>query len=179
MTTTPVPLSEQGKAAYQAGNFQAAADHFLEAEEIYKNNGDFLQAAEMANNRSVALLQAGNALSALEASKDTHLVFAEAKDTLREGFALGNQAAALKELGQKKESLRLYKLSAEKLTLAGDKENLVIVQKTIAALELESGHKIDAMSSMLDALRNKEKLTLREKILRKLYSIAAGFMPKP
>jgi tetratricopeptide (TPR) repeat protein len=179
MVSTPLQFNEQGKQAYQAGNFQAAADHFLEAEKSYKIDGDLLQAAEMANNRSVALLQAGNAAAALEASKDTNLVFAEAKDTLREGFALGNQAAALRELGQKKESLRLYKLSAEKLSDAGDKENLVIVQKTISALELESGHKIDAMSSMLDALRAKEKLTLREKILRKLYSIAAGFMPKP
>jgi tetratricopeptide (TPR) repeat protein len=179
MALTPIQFSEQGKEAYQAGNFQAAADNFLKAEEFYRNSGDLLQAAELANNRSVALLQAGNALSAFEASKDTHLVFAQAKDTLREGFALGNQAAALKELGQKKESLRLYKLSAEKLALTGDKENLVIVQKTISALELESGHKIDAMSSMLDALRAKEKLNLREKILRKLFSIVAGFMPKP
>lgn len=179
MALTPLQLSDQGKEAYQAGNFQAAADNFLKAETIYKDSGDKLQAAEMANNRSVALLQAGKPEAAYDASKDTNLVFAEANDTLREGFAIGNQAAALNEMGQKKESLRLYRISAEKLYKAGDKENLVIVQKTISAMELESGHKIDAMSSMLDALRNKEKLTLREKILRKLYSIVARFMPKP
>jgi tetratricopeptide (TPR) repeat protein len=179
MMHTPTNSNDKGKEAYQAGDFLAAADYFLEAETIYRNEDNMLQAAEMANNRSVALLQAGKAESALEACKNTHQVFAAAGDSLREGFALGNQAAALKEMGQKEASLRLYRQSAEKLTMAGDKDNLVIVQKTIAALELESGHKINAMSSMLDALRTKEKLTFREKVLRKLYSIVAGFMPKP
>lgn len=178
MVNSPEQLNEQGKQAYQNSDFASAASYFLEAENAYKNNGDSLQAAEMANNRSVALLQAGDAAAAMEASKDTHLVFAQADDKLREGYSLGNQAAALKELGQKSESLKFYKLSAEKLALAGDKDNLVVVQKTISALEFENGNKINAIGAMLDALRAKEKLTLREKVLRKLFSIVARFMPQ-
>jgi len=177
MEDSPEKLHDLAKVAYLAGNFDSAADLFLASEMAYKNSDDLLMAAEMTNNRSVALLQAGHAEAALEASLDTHLIFAEAGDTLREGYALGNQAAALKELGQKNKSLKFYKLSAEKLASTGDKENLALVQKTIAALEIESGNTINAMGAMLDSLRSKEKLTMREKIMRKLFSTVSRLMP--
>ena len=178
MDNSPESMAVQAKQAYQAGKFSSASELFLQAEDAYKNTGDELLASEMANNRSVALLQAGDAPGALAACMDTHQVFANTGDSLREGFALGNQAAALKEMGQKKESLRLYRLAADRLHQAGDKENLAIVHKTIAALEMENGDNLGAMSAMLDALRAKQKLTLREKIMRKLFSLASRLMPK-
>lgn len=178
MENTPENLATLAKQAYQAGRFSSAGDLFFQAEEAYNQNGDVLLASEMANNRSVALLQAGDAAGALSACQDTYKVFAAAGDILREGFSLGNQAAALKELGQKKESLRLYRLSAERLQQAGEKENLAIVHKTIAALEMEEGDNLGAMSAMFDALRAKEKLTLRERILRSLFALASRIMPK-
>jgi tetratricopeptide (TPR) repeat protein len=171
-------LVEAGKQAFQKGNFSEAAGYFLEAEKEFNQQKDSLMAAEMANNRSVALLQAGDPDGAYTASRDTHLIFHKAGDFNREGLSLGNQAAALRELGRKKESLNLYNLSAKKLLDANDKENLAIVQKCISALELENGRHIHAVSAMLDALKLKEKLTFREKFLRKLFAIAARFMPK-
>ncbi|MEI8131704.1 MAG: hypothetical protein WCG34_04675 [Leptolinea sp.] len=177
MEDAPEKLNAQAKAAYLASNFDSATSLYLEAEQAYKNSNDLLMATEMANNRSVALLQVGKAEAALQASEDTHLIFAEAGDNLREGYALGNQAAAFKELGQKNISLKLYKLSAEKLAFAGDKENLAVVQKTIATLEMEGGNPIKAMGAMLEALRSKEKLTMREKIMCKLFSTVSRLMP--
>jgi tetratricopeptide (TPR) repeat protein len=177
MDYSPGQLKELGTQAYQKGEFASAANYFHQAELAYQTQGEPLQAAEMANNCSVAYLQAGNARAALEAAQDTSVVFAQAGDHLREGFALGNQAAALKELGKKNESLQLYRLSAEKLTQAGDKENLIAVNKNIAALEFEKGNQLNSMSAMLDAIRGKEKLTLREKIMRKLFSIVARLLP--
>jgi tetratricopeptide (TPR) repeat protein len=178
MDKSPESLAGLAKKSYQAGKFTTASDLFLQAQKDYQAAGDKLMAAEMGNNRSVALLQAGDAQSSFDACKGTHTVFAKAGDTLREGFALGNQAAALKELGQKKESLKLYRLSAARLEKAGDKENLAIVHKTIASLEMEEGDKFGAMSAMLDALRAKEKLTLREKFMRKLFALASRLLPK-
>ncbi len=178
MENSPDNIVAQARQAYQAGRFSSASDLFLQAEELYEQVGNELLSAEMANNRSVALLQAGDARGALSASRDTHLVFSAAGDTLREGFALGNQAAALKELGKKAESLKLYRLSAERLQQAGEKENLAIVHKTIAALEMEDGDNLSAISSMLDALRAKEKLTWREKLMRKLFALASRIMPR-
>jgi tetratricopeptide (TPR) repeat protein len=170
--------ADHAKLAYEAGNYAAAADMFLKVEESYKAADDPLMAAEMANNRSVALLQAGDAQAALDACANTHTIFSAAGDSLREGLALGNQAAALKELGQKQESLKFFRLSAARLEKAGDKENLAVVHKTISAIEMESGDNLGAMSAMLDALRAKEKLSLRERFLRWLFSLASRLMPK-
>jgi tetratricopeptide (TPR) repeat protein len=178
MGETVDELPEQGKLAYQAGHYQAAADLFFKAEQAYKLAEKLPQAAEMANNRSVALLQAGDARSALAACQGTDTVFASAGDIQREGLALGNQAAALKELGQKKESLKLFRLSAARLEQAGDKENLAVVHKTIASLEMETGDNLGAMSSMLDALQSTEKLTWREKFMRWLFSLVSRLLPK-
>jgi hypothetical protein len=61
---------------------------------------------------------------------------------------------------------------------AGDKENLAVVHKTIAALEMETGDNLGAMSAMLDALRAKEKLTVRERFLRWLFSVASRMLPR-
>jgi tetratricopeptide (TPR) repeat protein len=178
MDNSPESLAELGKLAYEAGKFTAASNFFQQAEEVYKRSNKKLMAAEMANNRSVALLQAGDAQSSLKACKDTHLIFADAGDALREGLALGNQAAALKELGKKKESLELFKQSANRLEKAGDKKNLAVVHKTIASIEMESGDNLGAMSSMLDALRTQEKLTWQQKLMRKLFGLVSKFMPK-
>lgn len=176
--TTIGTSAEFGRLAYEAGNYTAAADMFLKAQETCKLAGDTLQAAEMANNRSVALLQAGDPQAAYDACAGTETVFASSGDTLREGLALGNMAAALKELGRRDDSLRLYKLSADRLKKAGDKENLAIVHKTISAIEMEKGDNIGAMSAMLDALREKEKLTLRERFMRWLFSVASRLLPR-
>jgi tetratricopeptide (TPR) repeat protein len=171
-------LAAQGKRAYQSGNYQNAVALFLKAEQGFKSDGKPLMVAEMANNRSVALLQAGDAKGALAACQDTDKVFASAGDTLREGLALGNQASALKELGQKKESLKIFRLSAARLKKAGDKENLAIVHKTIAALEMGMGDNLGAMSSMLDAMQSTKKLTWREKFMRWLFSLVSRLLPK-
>ncbi len=171
-------IAEKASQAYQAGNYSAAADLFHNAEQSYSLSNKPLLAAEMANNRSVALLQAGNAQAALAACKNTHIVFADAGDIKREGYALGNQAAALKELGQKKESLNMFRLSAARLEQAGDKENLAIVHKTIASLEMERGDNLGAMSAMLDALQSTEKLSWREKFMRWLFSLVSRLLPK-
>jgi hypothetical protein len=54
----PVTLAEQGKQEYEKGKFAAAADLFSKAAQSYENSQDALNAAEMKNNQSVALLQA-------------------------------------------------------------------------------------------------------------------------
>jgi len=176
--TTIATSAEFGRLAYEAGNYSAAADMFQKAEQACKTAGDVLQAAEMANNRSVALLQTGDAQAAYDACAGTEMIFKNAGDTLREGLALGNMAAALKELGRKDESLKLFHLSADRLKKAGDKENLAVVHKTISAIEMEKGDNLGAMSSMLEALQVKDKLTLRERFMRWLFSVASRLMPR-
>ena len=59
MSTELEKLVSQGKKAFDARQFDQAAQAFTEAAEGYQALGDALNAAEMRNNLSVALLQAG------------------------------------------------------------------------------------------------------------------------
>ena len=74
----PVALAEQGKQEYEKGNHASAAGFFMQAAQVYKNSQDDLNAAEMMNNQSVALLQAGKAKEALQATEGTEEIFQKA-----------------------------------------------------------------------------------------------------
>ena len=91
-------LAEQGKKEYETGNYVAAADLFSQAAQAYTSVQDELNAAEMKNNESVALLQAGKAREALQATEGTEEIFQKANDIKRQGIAISNRAAALEGL---------------------------------------------------------------------------------
>src|SRR3990172_10712540 len=97
-TLSPKKLADEGQAAYKKGDFISAGNPFRDAAEGYKLSGDELAAAEMANNLSVSLLQAGQAEKALQATLGTEEVFKRSGDLRRQAMAIGNQAAALEAL---------------------------------------------------------------------------------
>ena len=65
----PVAIAEKGKDEYAKGNHVSAAALFFQAAQAYQSAQDNLNAAEMLNNQSVALLQAGKAKEALAATE--------------------------------------------------------------------------------------------------------------
>ena len=67
----------------------------LQAAQAYTSAKDELNTAEMMNNQSVALLQAGKAKEALQATEGTEDIFQKAGDIKRQGIAVSNRAAAL------------------------------------------------------------------------------------
>ena len=63
------------------GDYSQAANLFATASIAMRTSaGDVLGSAEMDNNRSVALLKAGNAKAALSASQGTEILFSQAGD---------------------------------------------------------------------------------------------------
>jgi len=163
--------SKQAKQAYEMGNFLEAARLFNNAAEGLSRSGDALGAAEQENNRSVALLKAGDAQGALLAAQGTDQVFLQAGDTRRQAIALGNQAAALEGLGKLTEALDFYQQSADLLKQVNDLELRAFVLKNLSALQLRMGRQFEAMASMDAALYPKKKMTLVEKILKKLLKV--------
>lgn len=111
-TPDPGMLASQGKQEYDNQNYLAAADLFLQAAQAYTGAQDLLNAAEMKNNQSVALLKAGRANEALQATEGTEEVFQQAGDRKRQGMAISNRAAALEELGQWDAALAEYDRAA-------------------------------------------------------------------
>jgi tetratricopeptide (TPR) repeat protein len=169
-------ISKKGKAAFEAGNFPQADSLFLEAQQSYEQSGDKLMAAEMKNNRCVALLQMDRAEEALEIVTNTDLLFEQAGDKNRQAIALSNQASALEALDRYPEAIEKYKQASDLLKELNEKEMRAYVLKSLAALQLKTGEQLQSLATMQAALESKKKLSLREKFLKRLLKVPFKMM---
>ena len=176
--TTPQGLAKEGKAAYKRGDYRAAAHTFAAARLGYQTLGDELEAAEMANNCSVAYLQAGDGDAALAAVEGTEAIFAQAGDLRRQGMALGNRGAALEALDRPEEALAAYQQAADILQQAGEDQLRAQVMQSLSMLQLQMGRQLQALASLQNGLEGVERPTASQKMLKKLldipFNIATG-----
>ncbi len=167
----PISLADKAKQEYEKGNYSVAAQMFAQAAQAYSAAKDELNAAEMKNNQSVALLQAGKAQEALQATEGTEQVFQQAGDLKRQGMAVGNRAAALEGLKKWQEALAEYDRAASLLEQAGEGDMHSVVRKAAANLNLKMGRVADSQMDVLDSLRLAEKPTLTQRIMKFLLRI--------
>ena len=161
-----ITLAEKAKIEYEKGNYSAAADLFSQAALAYEAKQDKLNAAEMNNNQSVALLQAGKAKDALRATEGTEQIFQNAGDLRRQGVAVGNRAAALEGLKKWNEALAEYDRAASLFEQAGAGDMHSVVRKAAANLNLKRGRFTDSQLDVYDSLRLVEKPTLTQRIMK-------------
>lgn len=166
MTLEPAQLDAQGKQAFQDKRFDEAAEYFHHAAESYTLERAILLAAEMKNNMSVALLQAGKPQASLDAALGTDEVFAGANDIKRQAMAVGNQAAALEELKRYEEALERYERSAELFRQAGEDDLRSMVMKSAAAIKLKTGNITESAFKMMGSLDAKRTPGFFERILK-------------
>jgi len=171
--TTPIVQNpiEQAKTAYADEDYEEAAQWYERAATQLTAQGDLLLAAEMSNNRSVSLLRANNAQAAYQASLGTELVFAQAGDGRRQAMALGNQASALEAMKKDSEALERYRQSNEILKQLNEHELRIYILQSMSGLHLRRRRYLEAMAAMHAALEIKPRLSLRERILKKLLQI--------
>lgn len=172
-TPDPGTLASQGKQEYDKENYLAAADLFLQAAQAYTAAQDPLNAAEMKNNQSVALLKAGKAREALQATEGTEEIFERAGDRKRQGVAISNRAAALEELGQWDAALAEYDRAATLFEEAGEGDMHSIVRKAAANINLKRGRFVDSQMDVYDSLRLVKKPTLVQRIMK--FLVRMGF----
>ncbi len=168
MTANPEikKLADDGKLAFEAGNYALAVNLFENAAKGYASLNDTLNEAEMKNNLSVALLKLGKAQEALDAANGTDAVFAQARDLKRQGMAVGNQASALEALHRFDEALAAYEKSARLFADAGEAGLRSMVLKSAAGVKLKRGKVTDSAIQMIGSLEAKDKPSIFERILR-------------
>ncbi len=159
-------MADQAKRAYQAGDFAAAAQAFAQAAAAYTAAGDALMAAEMQNNRSVALLRAKQAQAALEAASGTEEVFAAAGDARRQGMALANQASALQALKRFKEAVEYYEKASEVLEKAGEGDLRAEVMQLLSLLYLRHFKFYDSILALQSGLSGAKNPTPRQRFMK-------------
>lgn len=166
-----ITFAEKGKIEYEKGNYSVAADLFSQAAQAYESAQDELNAAEMKNNQSVALLQAGKAKDALQATDGTEEIFENAGDLRRQAVAVGNRAAALEGLKKWNDALAEYDRAASLFEQAGAGDMHSVVRKAAANLNLKRGRFTDSQLDVYDSLRLVEKPTLTQRIMKFLIRI--------
>ena len=169
-------LANEGRMAYQRGDYTAAAQAFMSAAEVFTADGDKIAAAEMQNNRSVALLQSGEAKEALQAVRGTDAIFAEAGDIRRQALAIGNQAAALDKLGRLEAAATAYEKSAELLLEVGNNDLRASVLQSLSAVQLRQGCQLEAIATMQAGLEEVKHPSPKQNIVKKLLQIPYKFM---
>jgi len=169
--TSPQSLAKEGKSAYKRGDYQAAAHAFEAARLGYQTIGDELNAAEMANNCSVAYLQAGDGEAALAALEGSETIFTQAGDLRRQGMALGNRGAALEALERNEEALVVYQQAADILQQAGEDQLRAQVMQSLSMLQLQMGRQLQALASMQNGINGVERPSASQKMLKKLLNI--------
>ena len=169
--STPAALAEQGKKEYEKGNFRVAANFFEQSAQAYNSANDRINAAEVRNNQSVALLQAGKAKEALQATEGTEVIFEQACDLKRQGIAVSNRAAALEGLKRWKEALAEYERAASILEQAGEGDMHSMVRKASANIHIKLGHVNDTQMDIYDSLRLVEKPTFSQRVMKFLMRI--------
>ena len=174
----PVKLTKEGKSAYQNGDYLAAAQAFEAAQQGYLSQGDKLNAAELANNCSVAYLQAGEGQAALKAVEGTAEIFAEAGDLRRQGMALGNLASALEAVDRTEEAAEAYLQSAGVLEKAGEDQLRANVMHSLSMLQFRSGKQLQALASMQSGLEGVKRPSPKQNVLKKLLSIPVDMLTR-
>lgn len=174
----PQKLEKKGKAAFKNGNYNEASQLFLKAREAYLVSEEYLAAAEMANNQSVALLQSGNADAALEVVSGTDEIFAEAGDRHRQALALGNKAAALEEIGSLDAAAEAYETSATILKEIGENDLRASVMQSLSAVQLKQGRQLQALATMQSGLENVQRPNPKQRVVKKLLQIPFNFMTR-
>ena len=164
--STAHSLAERGKLEYAEGNFLEAADLFLQSAQNYDSIQDQLNAAEMKNNQSVALLQAGNAKGALQATEGTEAIFEQAGDLKRQGIAISNRGAAFEGLKRWGEALQEYDRAAAIFESLGEGDMHSTVRNAAAAIHLRRGRLGDSQMDVLDGLRLVEKPSFSQRMLK-------------
>jgi tetratricopeptide (TPR) repeat protein len=172
-TVKPITLAEQGKKEYEQESYLAAATLFGQAAQAYTLAKDALNAAEMKNNQSVALLQAGKAKEALQATNGTEEIFRQAGDIKRQGIAVSNRAAALEGMKKWNEALAEYDRAASLFEEIGEGDMHSVVRKAAANINLKRGRLTDSQMDVFDSLRLVEKPTLLQRIMK--FLVRMGF----
>ena len=132
----------------------------------------------MANNISVAHLQAGDAKLALEAVEGTPAIFAQEGDFRRQGMALGNMGSALESLDRLDEAADIYQQSADVLEQAGADELRAHVMQSLSSLQLRTGRRLQALATMQSGLEGVEKPSPRQRLLKRLLQIPLDLIHK-
>jgi tetratricopeptide (TPR) repeat protein len=169
--STPASLEDEALAAFREGRLDLAIELFQAAYKAYKQSGDALKSAEIANNMSVALLKTARPQEALQAVEGTQSIFQSAGDEHRAALAWGNLAAALEACGDLAAAEEAYKQATTRFAKLDDDENRAYTHQALSRVQIRQGRAVEAVTTMQTGLESKQGLSIRNRVLRFLLNL--------
>jgi hypothetical protein len=80
-------------------------------------------------------------------------------------------------LGDTEKAIEKFQAASDLLKEIGDESLRAYILQNLSGLQLKSGDQFQSIATMHTALENKEKLSLKEKFLKKLLRIPFKMMP--
>ena len=175
---TPDSLAQRALQDFRQGRFADAARGFESARRLFEQAGDRAQAAEAANNRCVALLQAKCPAEALRAVEGTPEAFDALGDAKRAAQALGNLASALEAAGDLPAAEVAYRQALERFAALKDAEARSTILTSLSQLQLKRGQPMEALATMQAGLDQKPRHSLRDRWIRRLLDLPSRLLPR-
>lgn len=144
----PGEAQQQGLAAFRSGELEQAIQLFEQARSTFLAQGSEADAAEAANNLSVALLMAERAGEARQAVEGTAEVFLRLGDERRAAQAYGNLASALEACGELPAAESAYQEAARRFERLGDQESRSVTVKALSQLQLKDRRPMQAAATL-------------------------------
>lgn len=169
-------LAQRALQDFRQGRFADAAEGFRIVQQAHESAQDPGAAAEAANNRSVALLQAGRPEEARQAVMGTPEVFDLAGDAVRAAQAVGNLATAAEACGDLAGAEAGYREAAQRFAELGDAENQAVILASLSQLQLKRGRPLEALSTMQAGIERKPRRGLRDRWLQQLLQLPSRLL---
>ncbi|MGH2620857.1 MAG: tetratricopeptide repeat protein [Anaerolineales bacterium] len=173
MTAEPSSLLSRALEAYQQGRLDEAIQLF---EAAHASETDPAQAAELANNLSVAYLKAGLSQQALTIVRGTAEVFSKLGDSQRAAQATGNLAAALDSCGDFAHAEAAYQQAAEMFRGMGESESLRYTLNALAQLQLRQHRPLEAANTLQAGAQASPPRGLRGRLLKQLLRLPSRLL---
>lgn len=158
-------ISARAFKAYGKKDYSSALEGFRKCLELLGESGSEKDIAEMRNNASVALIDLHEPQEAYDQVIGSEVVFEKLGDKKSQAMAYANIGTALQSLGRKEEALTAFETSSTLFREVGEKMMRATVLKKISDLQLTTGRPFQAVASMQASYDQKEKKSLKDKIL--------------
>ncbi len=161
-------IKEEGMKLYRAGRYEEAAAKFVEAQQLFANEGNPKEVAECANNRGVCWRQAARFDEATTAFEEARPLFQGLNNPVGEGQVVGNLAALVESQGDRQHAAELYLEAIDLFNKAGAKDYAKDTYTALSKLKLKQRDVVGAMTAFDSGLEQLDKPNLIERMARKI-----------
>ncbi len=176
MTNDPADISQQALGAYRKGELDRAIQLLQRARREFAEQDRQMEAAEAANNLSVALLLTKQPQAALEAVEGTPELFDGLGEEERAAKAYGNLAAALEAVGDLSAAEGAYREAAERFDRLGDRESRTHTLKALSQLQLRDRRPYEAAATFQAGLEGDRPSGIRARLARTVLKLTSRLL---